>query len=143
MFISRVFLAFPHLSVSHYSAIFENVLCIRWRCCVVLSSMSISYFFAHLLAPVLHLLVFPANFLNVLGNHCSVVPSHYPLCSRPLFPSHLFSLMNHLFLSSLLHQTAGLVCPWVLPTTLYFFCNFSILVHLVIAVLPFHLARCI
>ena len=53
--------------------------------------MPVLHFFANLLAPVLHLLHFPANFLNVLRNRCSVVPSHFSLCSHPLFPSPVFS----------------------------------------------------
>ena len=71
---------FPHLSVLHYSAIFENVLCIRWDYRAVLSPTPVLHFSAHLLAPVLHLLHFPANFLNVPGNCCSVMSSHNPVC---------------------------------------------------------------
>ena len=86
---ARYFLTFPHLWTSHYSAIFENVLCIHWHYCAFLSPTPVLHFFAHLLAPVLHLLHFPANFLNVLGNRCSVVPSYFSLCSHLLFPSPL------------------------------------------------------
>ena len=68
---ARYFLMFPHLSTSHHSAIFENVLCIRWHYCAVPSSLSFLHFVAPLLTPVLHLLHFPTNFLNVLRNRCS------------------------------------------------------------------------
>ena len=139
MFVSRVFLAFPHLSVFHYSVIFENVLCIHWHWCAVLSPTPVLHLSAHLLAPVLHLLHFPANFLNVLRNCCSVVKSHNPLCSRPLFPSPLFSLMSHLFLSCPLCQNEGLVCPSLLVITSNFFHNFSAAVHSAVVLLPSHL----
>ena len=99
---ARYFLAFPHLLPFHYSAIFENVLCIHWYYCAVLGPLSFLHFFAHLLISVLHLLHFPANFLNVLGNRCSVVPSHFHLCPHPLFPSPHLSLVNHLSLPPLL-----------------------------------------
>ena len=142
-FDAQYFLMFPRLSPFHYSAIFENVLCIHWFYCAVPSPLSFAHFFAHLFAPVLHLLYFPVNLWNVLGNRCFVAPSHnFPLCPRPLFPSPLFSLVNHLSLSPLLHQTEGLVCPWLLTTISNFFNNFLTPVHLVIVVLPFHLALC-
>ena len=80
-FDAQFFLTFPHLSLFHYSAIFENVLCIRWFYCAVLDPSCFSHFFAHLLAPVLYLLHFPANFLNVLGNRCSVISSTLPFMS--------------------------------------------------------------
>ena len=101
-FDAQYFLTFPHLSPFHYSAIFENVLCIRWFYCAVLGPSCFLHLFAHLLSPVLYLLHFPANFLNVLRNRCSVVPSDFPLCPHPLFPSPLFSLVNHLSLPPLL-----------------------------------------
>ena len=141
MFVSRVFLAFPHLSVFHYPTIFENVLCIRWHYCAVLSSTPFLHSFAHLLTPVLHLLHFPANFLNVLGTRCSVVSYH--LCSHPLFPSLPFSLMSHLFLSCLLRRNEVLVCPWMLIITLYFFHSFTQILHSAVDLLPSHLELCI
>ena len=137
-----VFLAFPHLSVFHYSAIFENVLCICWHYCAVLFPTPVLHLSAHLLALVLHLLHFPANFLNVLRNRCSVVPSHNPLCSCPLFPSPLFSLMSHLFLSCPLHRNEGLVCHFLLIITSNFFHNFSAAVHSAVVLLPSHLELC-
>ena len=115
MFVSRVFLAFPHLSVFHYSAIFENVLCFRWCCCTVLGPTPVLHFSTHLLAAVLHLLYFPVNFLNVLGNRCSMVPSHNPLCSRPLFLSPLFSPISDPFLSILLYVSRLRACGPVVP----------------------------
>ena len=143
MFVSRVFLAFPHLSVLHYCTIFENVLYIRWHCCAVLGPMPVLHFFAHLLIPVLHLLHFPANFLNVLGSCCSVVSSHFSLCLRPLFPSPLFSLMIHLFLSYSLCRNEGLVGPSLLVIISNFSHSFSVAVHSAAVLLPSYLELCI
>ena len=85
----------------------KKLLGIRW---LLVNTDHHEYWMTHLplLCPLLvHLLTilslyFPANFLNVLGNCCSGVPSHFHLCPHPLFPSPLFSLVNHLSLPPLL-----------------------------------------
>ena len=109
----------------------------------VLGLTSVLCFSVHLLVPVLHLLPFPANFLNVLGNRYSVVPSHNPLCSRSLFPSSLFSSLSHLFLFCPLCRNKGLVCLSLLVIILNFFRSFSPLVHSAVDLLPSHLELCI
>ena len=143
MFISPWLLHCPYLWVFHYPAIFENVLCIRLYCCATLNPTPFLDFFVPIIALVLHLLHFPANFLNVLRNRCSVAPLHNPLCSRSLILSRLFSLVNHLYLLSLLQQNAGLGCLLVLTTALHFVRNFLLLLYSAVIFQPSHLALCI
>ena len=135
MFYAQYFLMFPlRLSSFHYSATFENVLCIRWFYCAVPNPSSFAHFFVYLFAPVLHLLHFSANLWDVLGNHHFVALTHNSaLCPRPLFPSPPFSLLVQLL------QTEGLVCPWLLIVVLNFFHSFSIPVHSVTVCTTFSL----
>ena len=143
MFILPWFLHSPYLWVFHYPAIFENVLCIRWYCYAILNPTPFLDFFDPVIALVLHLLHFPANLFNVLGNRCSVAPLHNPLYSRLLILSRLFSLVNHLYLLSLLQKNVGPGCLLLLTITLHFIRNFLLFLYSAVVLQPSHLALCI